>query len=122
MRFTPGPWRLIKEDGYYSRAVEAPNGWRCDKLKKRVCSVRPHRRTDEAAAEAEANAALIAAAPDLLKELRKLAIIERHRMASGGGTVHVGYNCKVCDQDWAKTQPETHRSHCILRADAFEVA
>lgn len=59
---------------------------------------------------------------NLVAALRKLAIVQRHRMASGGGTVHVGWTCKVCDQDWSNGQSECHRASCVLAFAPTEAA
>lgn len=47
-------------------------------------------------------------------ELSKHAIIERHRMASEGGTLKVGYWCKVCDSEWSNGQAPRHTASCLL--------
>lgn len=50
----------------------------------------------------------------LQRALRKLAIVQRHRMAEGGGTVHVGWMCKACDSEWDKDARELHSVDCAL--------
>ena len=67
-------------------------------------------RTEAVLTEARAEAAAAIGA------LRKLAIAQRHQMAYGGGTVHVGYACKACRSDWDLGEPEHHEPACALAA------
>lgn len=46
------------------------------------------------------------------KALRSLAIAEVHRMAEGGGTVHVGHRCNLCNGEWTLGNPEQHSEEC----------
>src|SRR5262249_7993142 len=48
----------------------------------------------------------------LVKALRRLAIIERERMAEGGKFAHNGYMCALCKSDWHIT--EAHKADCAL--------
>lgn len=65
--------------------------------------------------EALASARLAAKPSDegCQKALRRLAIVPRHRMAYGGGTVHVGWACKTCGNDWDRDEPEKHKPECL---------
>ena len=48
--------------------------------------------------------------------VRRLAIVECHRMAYEGRTVHTGYTCKLCRRDWDRDQPERHAPDCVAGA------
>lgn len=67
-KHTPGPWKTRINPDYFQRTVYC-NRWNSNPGKKTICTVRPYPRTDKAWGEAEANARLIAAAPDLLEAL-----------------------------------------------------
>ena len=60
-KFTPGPWRYEYEDGYCGELIGANGGM--------ICTF-----TDE---PNEANANLIAAAPDLYEALKEVLLAER---------------------------------------------
>lgn len=51
---------------------------------------------------------------ELRTALRRLAIRQHVRMASGGGTVPNGGSCALCDINWPNGQPEGHRASCLL--------
>lgn len=70
---TPGPWRTANGQGQYHTTVVC-NGWRSAPGKKTICNVSPEPRTSAAWAEAEANARLLANAPDLLDSLKRALI------------------------------------------------
>lgn len=62
-----------KRPGYYGPRVVAPNGFRTYPSKTAICTVRVYSgRPTEVHAEADANARLIAAAPEMLAALQKL--------------------------------------------------
>lgn len=67
---TPGPWRTSNGQGQYHTSVLC-NGWRSSRDKVVICSISPAPRTPAAWEEAEANARLIASAPDLLDALKQ---------------------------------------------------
>ena len=88
------PPRTAKKEAPYCKECGSPSGHNA------ICSISIRERNIEI--------------KGLRAALRSLAITERHRMASGGGTIHVGWTCKLCGQDWSKGHPETHRAHCLL--------
>lgn len=51
---------------------------------------------------------------ELRKNLRRFAVRQHVRMASGGGTVPSGGSCEVCKTEWSEGQPESHRASCLL--------
>lgn len=55
-------------------------------------------------------------------DLRRLAITQRHRLAEGFTTVHVGWTCKVCKGDWDKDAPEFHADTCTAALTAGKAA
>jgi len=57
------------------------------------------------------------AALQMHSDLRRLAIAQRHVMAHGGATVHVGYACKVCRGEWDRDAQEFHAATCTAVAD-----
>lgn len=67
MTHTPGPWKIARN--YLNRlAIVGPANNGHDTTSDRICNL-PHRRDQQG----EANAALVASAPDLLKRLEALA-------------------------------------------------
>jgi hypothetical protein len=68
--FTPGPWRINKDSKNTGYAVVAAQP-KHHGGGTAICTVRPSLRTDDAYDEAEANARLIAAAPEMY-EMTKL--------------------------------------------------
>lgn len=60
------------------------------------------------------HAALTAKVAELVTELRKLAIKQHIRMASGGGHVNNGRSCAVCMGAWEDHAPEFHAVTCPL--------
>lgn len=67
-RHTPGPWRLSERpQAGYGVVAEKP---KVSGGTDAICTCRPAYRTDKSHDEAEANARLIAAAPDLLETLK----------------------------------------------------
>lgn len=70
-KHTPGPWRLDHAARGAGFSVVAASPKRAGGG-NRICTCRPASYSPEAHDEAEANARLIAAAPDLLEELKNL--------------------------------------------------
>jgi hypothetical protein len=56
----------------------------------------------------------VALAIGMRTELKKLAIKQVHRLAYGGGTVHIGYSCQVCQGEWDCGQSPHHARTCPL--------
>ena len=83
---TPGPWTLgysqMIEQGYWTQSIEGPQGY----------SVKPARANGDTQQQAEANARLIMAAPDLL-EAAKQAL--RHGMGCPDFQDHNGYKALI---------------------------
>ncbi len=74
------------------------------------------------ALSAALRAATLSPGGDTMKALRKLAIVQRHVMAYGGTTNHVGFVCKVCGSEWDRGQPEQHENNCCAALSAFPPA
>lgn len=60
------------------------------------------------------NAELAKRAEVRLDALRKLAILEHHRMTEGGGTVISGYSCEVCEAECGPRDHLIHVGDCPL--------
>jgi hypothetical protein len=48
------------------------------------------------------------------KALDHLAVVQRVRVAYQGGTIPVGYRCKLCDEECDLGQSLTHKASCAL--------
>ncbi len=66
----------------------------------------------------DANARLIALAPEMYLLLRRYMIIRRERMIYAGEFSFNGYACRACGTDWGgpadATKDEFHRSGCFF--------
>jgi len=75
-KFTPGPWSLFKMYG----------GWALKGAKgeaHRIAAIMGTRKTDDDSGEAQANARLIAKAPEMYELLEMICTLYRLRVASG---------------------------------------
>ncbi len=45
--------------------------------------------------------------------LERVAVVQVHRLAYGGGTVHVGYRCSLCEGE-SIGLPVPHNAACVL--------
>jgi len=68
-KHTPGPWKIVRDASDFIQGVEVDSGWICDTQFNSIPSC-------------EANAKLIAAAPDLLEALQEvIKISDRNHIA-----------------------------------------
>ncbi len=73
-KHTPGPWAVFRRDGYSTYIHAINEGGEINTFQVASCHSATSRKYFPTRGEAEANARLIAAAPDLLEALKELTL------------------------------------------------